>query len=56
MYAQVHEKHWTQELFIAVKKNVYTKSNSCTALQNNTTPMNSNEFTEFDTKKVKILT
>ena len=44
---------WTQD---KVKKNAYTKINSCTALQNNSNLMNSNEFTEFDMKKVKILT
>src|SRR6218665_1529146 len=33
-----------------VKKNAYTKINSCTALQNNS---NSNEFTGFDMKKSK---
>jgi len=40
-----------------VKKNAYTKIKSCTALQLIIAiPMNSNEFTEFDIKKVKILT
>ena len=51
-YAQAHEEHWTQER-PTVKKNAYTKINSCTALQNNS---NSNEFTGFDMKKVNILT
>ena len=48
-YAQVHEEHWTQDR-PTVKKNAYTKINSCTALQNNS---NSNEFTGFDMKKSK---